>query len=355
MVRKYMVPILAVGGTVTVVYALLSQDEPRVRMQPSVETAREAYGQPVVGAGVVEASTQNIAIGTPVPGVVTSVFVNAGDEIKAGDPLFTIDDRAARAELETRRAALRVAEQTLSRLTDIPRAEDLPPAEAMVAEAEAQLRGAEAQVSIAEAAGEDNVAKIEVSKRRNAVHVARARLAQARAQLELLKAGAWKDDIEVAQAQAELARAKVKAAETDLARLTVRAPVDGEVFRVNIRPGEYAPAGAPAGPLMLMGDTRTLYVRVDVDEYDAWRVRPGSLARAVMRGNRELQTDLEFVRIEPYVVPKRSLTGEATERVDTRVLQVLFSFPRSKLPAYVGQQVDVFIYAPPTPESGEGN
>jgi hypothetical protein len=54
-----------------------------------------------------------------------------------------------------------------------------------------------------------------------------------------------------------------------------------------------------------------------------------------------------YIRVEPYVVPKRSLTGDSTERVDTRVLQVIYSFYKGALPIYVGQQMDVFIEAPP--------
>ncbi len=58
-------------------------------------------------------------------------------------------------------------------------------------------------------------------------------------------------------------------------------------------------------------------------------------------------TPLQYVRTEPYIVPKRSLTGDTTERVDTRVLQLLYGFDRNELPVYVGQQMDVFIEAPP--------
>jgi hypothetical protein len=55
---------------------------------------------------------------------------------------------------------------------------------------------------------------------------------------------------------------------------------------------------------------------------------------------------LKFVRVEPFVIPKKSLTGDNTERVDTRVLQVIFSLDRPDgTPLYVGQQVDVFIEA----------
>ena len=85
------------------------------------------------------------------------------------------------------------------------------------------------------------------------------------------------------------------------------------------------------------------HVRIDVDENDAWRIAPDAKANATIRGNRELATSLKFVRIEPYIVPKKSLTGENTERVDTRVLQIIYRFERPTFPVYTGQQVDVFI------------
>jgi hypothetical protein len=64
-----------------------------------------------------------------------------------------------------------------------------------------------------------------------------------------------------------------------------------------------------------------------------------------LRGNADLKTPLSFVRFEPFVVPKRSLTGDSTERVDTRVLQVLYKVERDDLPLFVGEQLDVFIDA----------
>ena len=79
-----------------------------------------------------------------------------------------------------------------------------------------------------------------------------------------------------------------------------------------------------------------------------------------LRGNMKITTPLSFVRFEPYLVPKKSLTGDSTERVDTWVLQVIFSFTRGELPIFVGQQMDVFIDATPirqtptAPGSGGG-
>ena len=96
---------------------------------------------------------------------------------------------------------------------------------------------------------------------------------------------------------------------------------------------------------MVLGNVEPLHVRVDIDEHEAWRVRPEAPAVAFVRGNRDLQTPVQFVRFEPYVVPKKSLTGDSTERVDTRVLQVLYRFNRGDLPVYVGQQMDVCIAA----------
>jgi hypothetical protein len=83
-------------------------------------------------------------------------------------------------------------------------------------------------------------------------------------------------------------------------------------------------------------------VRADVDEKDAWRVRPGARGVASVRGNAEMRYELSFIRIEPYVVPKRNLTGDSAERTDTRVLQVIYRLPESAR-VYAGQQLDVFI------------
>jgi hypothetical protein len=49
------------------------------------------------------------------------------------------------------------------------------------------------------------------------------------------------------------------------------------------------------------------------------------------------------VRFEPYVIPKKSLTGSPSERTDTRVLQAIYRLAPEAMPVYVGQQVDVFI------------
>jgi multidrug efflux pump subunit AcrA (membrane-fusion protein) len=131
-----------------------------------------------------------------------------------------------------------------------------------------------------------------------------------------------------------------------LDRLTVRAPREGTILQVNVRAGEYASPGS-SEPLMLLGDTQRLQVRADVDEVNAPLVAPQTSGVASLKSMAGTKIPLTFVRIEPYVVPKKSLTGDNSERVDTRVLQIIYRFDRPPFPVYAGQQVDVFIQRHP--------
>jgi multidrug resistance efflux pump len=141
----------------------------------------------------------------------------------------------------------------------------------------------------------------------------------------------------------DAAKSQAEQIETDIRRALVRAPVDGVVLQVNVHPGEYV-GTPPIQALIVLGAIdHFVQVRVDVDEHDIPRFKKGAPARASLRGTPEISYPLEFVRVEPYVVPKKSLTGDNTERVDTRVLQVIYALDVKDKPIYVGQQMDVFI------------
>jgi multidrug resistance efflux pump len=348
MIRKYVLPLIAVAGLLFAIYVVALGARPLPNAPPVAAPAMAPFDSYVAGAGIIEASTENIAIGTVVPGVVTHVYVKPGDKVKIGEPLFKVDDRNLLAELQVRQSAVAQAQAALDKLEQSPRPEDIPPAQAKVAEAQASVADLRSQLALYEQVEDKRAVSVdELARRRYAVEMAEARLAQSKAQLELLKAGTWKPDLEIARSELAAAQAQVAQVKTDLDRLTTRAPVDGDILQVKVRAGEYAPAGVLQTPLILMGNLDKLHVRVDVDENDAWRIRPESPAAAFVRGNRDLKARLTFERIEPYVVPKRSLTGESIERVDTRVLQIIYSFERGSLPVYVGQLMDVFIEAPP--------
>lgn len=347
MLLKYGVPVLAALALAFAFTSVQRMTPVKANVAPPSPPPVAAFPQQVGAVGLVEAASENIAVSLPVPGLVTGVLVKAGDTVRRGQPLFTLDDRDLRAELALRLSAAELAQARLTRLEASPRPEEIPPAEARVREAQAQLADAETQLRMIEAVKDKRAIREEdVQKRRRTVDQAQARVEEARSQLALLKAGTWRPDLEVARAEVKQAQLQVERLRADLARLTVTAPIDGQILQCKVRPGEYAQAGVLAQPLILLGDVSRLHIRADIDEKDAWRVQPQLKAVASVRGNAARQYPLEFVRLEPYVVPKRNLTGDATERVDTRVLQAIYRLPANTA-LHPGQQMDLSLEAAP--------
>lgn len=344
MLRKYLLPLLAVCGFIFAVWMVKQSNKPPPPSRPIADPSRSPYVYKISGSGIVEASTRNIAVGTPGSGVVDNVFVKVSQRVQPGDPLFLLDDRRERAALAVKKTAAAEAKARLARLLEAPRKEEVPAARARVKEAEANLEDLRFQLKAAEAVTVSRTISLEdLNKRRYAVQAAEARLVQAKANLGLLEAGAWSADIAVAKSELASAEAEVQAAQVEIDRLLVRAPVAGNILQVNIRNGEFAQSGELSQPLILLGDLERLHVRVDIDENDAWRFKPHASAVAFVRGNPKLKVNLNFKYVEPYVIPKRSLTGDSTERVDTRVMQVIYSFSREALNVFPGQLMDVYI------------
>jgi multidrug efflux pump subunit AcrA (membrane-fusion protein) len=307
--KRLVLPLIGLLAAMLAALSIVRTQPHRERTEPPSPPPVSAFANTVAAVGLVEASTENISIGTPLSGVVGRVHVTAGQAVKKGEPLFEIDTRHLRADAEVKREAVAVAR-------------------AQTGVAQARLEDLTHQLGFAERVKDARaISAEEVTRRRSLVETAAAELGQARAL--------------VAAAEAEL-----HAVSVELERSTVRAPIDAEVIQVKLRVGEFASAGNSSSPMILLGRTKPLHVRVDVDEHEAWRVRAGADAVGHVRGNAELTSTLRFVRFEPFVVPKKSLTGDSTERVDTRVLQVIYRVERGDLPLFIGQQLDVFIAAP---------
>lgn len=246
----------------------------------------------IAASGIVEASTGTIAVGPPATGLVQRMDVTWNQWVPKGVPLFGMDDR----DLSARRGTLIAA----------------------IAQAQAVLPAV----------------------RRKLDAVAAPQMRQFVTQNDLVQR---QSDMAVATANVAAARAQLRELDAQIARLVVRAPISGRILKINVRPGEIAEAAGVAPPVLLMGADDRLYVRIDVDEHDAWRVKPGVAAEAFIPGDRRLHAPLTFVRIEPFLQPKTSLTGAAAERTDTRVLQLIYSFDPKALPAYIGQQLDIVL------------
>ena len=322
---RQILPILAIVGIIFAGFYIFGDlpdrqvSEPE--QQPAKATGALADSARVAGAGIVEPASEIINIGSALSGLVTDLRVAPGDRVEKGQPLFQVDDRAVRARLTEARAAVGEAR-------------------AAIGEARTARSTARQQLALYEGLSDPAaVSRSEVIRAEGEAQAAASRLS-------------------VAQARLSAAQAQAASAQTELERLTVRAPIAGEILAVNIRPGEFVATqgGGNAEPFIQMGETNPLHVRIDIDENEVIRVELGAAAIVSPRGAAQVQVEATFVRAEPQVVPKRSLTNSAAERVDVRVLQLIYALPQNaQSDAFrVGQQVDAFIPAVENaPDEGE--
>lgn len=302
--KQFFLPLVATGCALFATVSMVRTRPVRETAEPPVAPPKTSFQQTVAAVGLVESSSENILVGSHLSGVVAELLVKAGDSVARGAPLFRIDSRHLQADLNLRRSQLAAAEaRTATTRTGLADARD-------------QLQRAE------KLRGATVISEDELTRRKFAVEAAANRLAEA-------------------EAEVATNRATIEAVKTEIERSTVTAPMDGTVLKIDLRPGEHVAAGGHAK--MILGRLSPLHLRVDIDEHEGWRVRPEAEAKAHVRGNPTLKTALKFVRFEPYVIPKRSLTGDATERVDIRVLQAIYRLEASDLRVFVGQQMDVFI------------
>jgi multidrug resistance efflux pump len=319
-------PAAALVGAIVGAIAVTSNRPTSPVVQPATLPPTQPSGgvaRPFVGAtGVVEAEGRNVSIGSAVAGVVTTLNVKPGQEVKAGDALFVVDSRELSAQLAAREADVIAAERTVA------------VNEASVAESTSNLADREAQFTRVRAVDDPRaVSREEIALRRFAADAAKAQLRRAEAQVRQARA---------AVGQAEALRNQARVA---VDRAVARSPRDGTVLQVNVRPGQFAPAAEAQSALVVVGVTHPLNLRVDIDEVDVPRLALGEPATFSVRGQAEKRWSARFVRVEPLLVSKTNLSGAANERVDTRVLQVLYAFDPGAVGAFVGQQVDVFLPA----------
>ena len=348
------IPGLAALALVAAGISILRTAPPAIQVSPRIQPP----GQPepglgsVSGAGLVEAESEQAGIGAVQPGMVLAVTAVPGVPVRAGDVLFTQDSRAADAAVAVRTSDVLAARAAMEQARSM-----VPGLRAQVDTARAVLTGAE--VGQADAgdllrSGENtplglSISRREMTKRRNDERAAEARLQEARGRLAQAEAtlAQYVDGrtegpvLRAAAAAVAQAEALQQQAETARSLLSVRAPFDGTVLQVNLRPGEYAQLGGP--PAIVLGQLRSLRLRADIDEADIPRFDPAAAAVATPRGDPARRIPLHLVRVEPLVVPKASLTGAGTDRVDTRVLRVLYEIVGAADGLYPGQQLNLFV------------
>jgi HlyD family secretion protein len=273
--------------------------------------------------------------------------------VEAGTPLLRLDCRSAQADVGVAEAELTAQkarlQELLAQVASI-RAR-LDASQALQQQAVASELNAKREIERAQSVGNrDVLSEEELDARRVNYEIAKAkrleaeaRVREAQATLDLMAGTPVAATVEVQRAAVAQAMANLERAKTNLEIRTIRAPKKGTVLSVKIREGEFVPASILSNPLITLGEIETLHLRIDIDESEIPRFHPNAPAQASVRGRPDVKVNINYVRTEPLVIPKRSLTGTVIERVDTRVMQVIYAVDAKELGATVGQQVDVYI------------
>jgi HlyD family secretion protein len=326
---------------------------------PLFNPATNPYSHGIYAEGIVESdqpSGENINVYPEVAGTVRRILVAEGQQVRQGDPLLAIDDSVQRATVEQQHSQWQAALTTLDELRAQPRKETLDVALAQVEAAQASLKTAQDELAKQGAAYELNpksISKDALDSAANAAAVAKANLEVARKQFDLTHAGAWIYDIANQEKQAAAWEKAWMSSSALLAKYTVRAPKDAVVMAIGAATGSFISTQGTYDsytqgptPVMVLGSPRaSLSVRCYVDEILIPRLPAPAKMKAQMsiRGS-SVKLPLEYVRVQPLVSPKIELSDQRTERVDVRVLPVIFRVEKPRnLNLYPGQLVDIYI------------
>lgn len=326
---------------------------------PAFEPAANPYEKGIYAQGIVESSQSlgsNTNIYPEVTGPITAVFVTEGAKVKSGDPLLTLDDSVQRATAEQQRAQAQAALAMLEELKAEPRPENLAIDAAQVVNAKANLKNAQDHLDKMEAAyktDKESISLDDLDVARNAVLVADTNLTVVQKQYDLLKAGAWSYDIQNQEMQYQSLSKAAAASEALLAKYTLRAPCDGVVLSIQTAVGSYVSSQGAydsytqgLDPLIVMGTSSDhLEVRCYVDEILISQLPPAAriTAKTFIRGT-NVSLPMKFERMQPFVSPKIELADQRQERVDVRVLPLIFRFDKpASVSLFPGELVDVYI------------
>jgi HlyD family secretion protein len=328
-------------------------------LPPAFSPPTNPYPNGIYAEGIVESdqpSGENINVYPEVSGTVKQIPVTEGQEVKQGTVLLVLDDSIQRATTEQLESQAQAAFTLLDELKAQPRKETLDVAEAQVVSAQAALKTAQDALDKQQVAFDLNpksISKDALDSATNAVSNAKANLEVAQRQRDLTKAGAWVYDINNQERTYDALTKSHLSASALLAKYTLRAPKDGIVLAINPTIGSYV-SGQGAydtytqgmDPVIVLGSPHAqLNVRCYVDEILVPRLPiPGKMkAQMSVRGS-TVKIPLQFLRVQPTVSPKIELSDQRLERVDVRVLPIIFRIEKpTDLKLYPGLLVDIYI------------
>ncbi|HNP35305.1 MAG TPA: HlyD family efflux transporter periplasmic adaptor subunit [Woeseiaceae bacterium] len=238
---------------------------------------------------------------------ITEIAVAEGEQVVAGQVLLRLDTARAEATLAQAKAVADKADAALAELVSGPRAEKIRAARASVDGARQQLSYRSADFKRIQEIREKNLASAEaLDTARASLDTAQANFDLFTAQLQELLQGTRVEQLSQAEAEVQLARARVDSARINLDRHTIKAPVDGVTDSRLMELGEQP---IPGQAVMIMLSGKQSYARVYVSEDLRVQVRPGDGARVFVDGiDRPLRGKVRWVSSDAAFTPYYALT-----------------------------------------------
>lgn len=295
------------------------------------------------GYGIIEPMHPETRVAAPLPSRIKEIRVVEGQKVAAGDPLVELDDGVERAALAAAMAEVTGAQAQLARIVRGSRSEDIQAAmaDADTAKARAALsKGVADRLQQVVAAGATTVDELDRARRQAEADDASARAADSRRAAVLT--GSRREDVELGRAQLLGSEARRDQAQAMLDRLTVHAPIAGEVLQSKYRAGEYYQPGGD--PLIELGDTSHLTARMDVDERDVGKVTLG--AKVIVRADAFPGKDFTGAvrELGRQMGRKNVRSDDPAQRNDTKILEVVVSIDAPS-GLVVGQRVTCYVIA----------
>ncbi len=346
----FVITSIAIASALLIFYSIWQESQDLPPPTPIVSHPAAPFKSYISAVGIVEASSENIFIGTPLNRIVNKIFVAVGAKVQKGEPLIEFENRDLEATLQAQQVGYEIALAQLNKLKALPRKEDISSAEAEVKNAEVAFNQAQSQYEMTQGLKDKRaLSQEEINRRYFNYQQAEAKLFQAQAMLNKVKAGTWKPDLKIAHLEALQAKANVERIKADIDQTIIRSPIDGKILQIKIHEGEIPSINSSRIPMMVLGNTDEKHLEVSINQFNAPYFRQNAPAVAFLQGNPHIQFDLEFIKLEPYLVSKQNITNNLTEKVDTRVLQVTYRFKEDDKKIFVGQVMDVYIEADYTP------
>ena len=273
--------------------------------------------------GVTEPKSKTVQIFSEISGVIHDISVRAGDRVTSGQLLGWLDDQIQRASVELAEATLDRNRADLDRVRNGDRAEEKAINRALYLQAEAAVPPARFEWQRVQSLSQQNAtSEKEIVDARHTLDQAEAQSMAAKKRWELSEAGSRSEDIVHAEAAVKEAEAQLQIARSVLEKTCIRSPVDGIIIYRFREPGEAVFSDVPA-PILTVGDRSELHVRVDVDEIDIGNVWAGQQVWATAPAFPDHRFPGRVVHVEQTLGRKNFRTNRPTEKLDTRVLEVV--------------------------------